>query len=173
MPPVGPVPDRVNPRQAVERAVLDLRRASARGEDPDLLRVLELGQRGPFIRTVIGPDPAASGRGLRGLRARDRDERGISTSYVRLLDEAVRGELGAPDRPVVESRGETLPEPFSDGELAVIRFLPTDLTYAEIAAHRYVSVNTVKTQLKSIYRKLDVTTRSGAAERSRRLGLTP
>jgi PAS domain-containing protein len=43
--------------------------------------------------------------------------------------------------------------------LALIRFLPTDCTYAEIAASRYVSVNTVKSQLKSIYRQLGVSSR--------------
>ena len=74
------------------------------------------------------------------------------------------------DAPAGEARSGMI-EPLSEGELAIIRFLPSDLTYAEIAIRRYVSVNTVKTQLKSVYRKLGVSTRAGAAERCRQLGL--
>lgn len=162
-----------NPRRDLEWAVLEFRAASARGERPSIAPVLELGQRGPFIRTVVGPDASAIADGLRLLRARDRDARGVSPAYVRQVDDAVRRELGAPQDPALDRQRATPDEPLSDGELAVVRFLPTDLTYAEIAALRHVSVNTVKTQLKSIYRKLGATTRSGAAERSRRRGLLP
>ncbi|WP_375399895.1 LuxR C-terminal-related transcriptional regulator [uncultured Amnibacterium sp.] len=170
-PDPAPKPD--DPRRELEWAVLQFRAAAARDERPSIVPVLERAQRGPFIRTVIGPDPMAISRGVRSLRAADRDANGISPAYLRQLDDAVRRELGMTNDSVPEHRRPTLDEPFSDGELAVVRFLPTDLTYAEIAAHRHVSVNTVKTQLKSIYRKLGVTTRSGAAERSRRLGLLP
>ncbi|MCK9893307.1 LuxR family transcriptional regulator [Frankia sp. AgB32] len=59
----------------------------------------------------------------------------------------------------------------SDRELAVLSYLPTMLTTAEIAAELYVSVNTVKTHLKSIYRKLDVPRRRDAVHRARELHL--
>lgn len=59
----------------------------------------------------------------------------------------------------------------SDRELAVLSYLPTMLTTAEIAAELYVSVNTVKTHLKSIYRKLDVARRRDAVHRARALHL--
>lgn len=42
---------------------------------------------------------------------------------------------------------------------------------AEIAAAMYISVNTVKTHLKSIYRKLAATHRGEAVRNARRLGL--
>jgi LuxR family maltose regulon positive regulatory protein len=57
-------------------------------------------------------------------------------------------------------------------ELTVLRLLSTHLSYAEIAARLYLSVNTVKTNLKSLYRKLDVASRSEAVERATRAGIT-
>ena len=38
----------------------------------------------------------------------------------------------------------------------MLRYLPTMMSNQEIAAELFVSVNTVKTHLKAIYRKLDV-----------------
>jgi LuxR family transcriptional regulator, maltose regulon positive regulatory protein len=57
------------------------------------------------------------------------------------------------------------------GELAVLRELPSLLSLGEIAEARAVSVNTVKTHLRSIYRKLGVEGRRGAVEVGRRRGL--
>jgi LuxR family transcriptional regulator, maltose regulon positive regulatory protein len=57
------------------------------------------------------------------------------------------------------------------GELAVLRELPSLLSLREIAAARAVSVNTVKTHLRSIYRKLGVEGRREAVEVGRRRGL--
>jgi LuxR family maltose regulon positive regulatory protein len=62
-------------------------------------------------------------------------------------------------------------EPLSERELAVLRFLPTMMSNTEIAAEMFVSVNTVKTHLKHIYRKLDVTDRRDAVRRGRDLRL--
>ena len=56
-------------------------------------------------------------------------------------------------------------------ELSLVELLPTHLSYAEIGARLFLSVNTVKSNLKSVYRKLDVTTRAEAVEASRLSGL--
>ena len=69
------------------------------------------------------------------------------------------------------ARGALLLEPLSDRELAVLRFLPTMMSNAEIAAEMFVSVNTVKTHLKHVYRKLDVADRRDAVRRGRELHL--
>jgi len=52
-----------------------------------------------------------------------------------------------------------------------LRLLVAGRTNPEIARELVVSVNTVKAQVKSIYRKLDVGSRMEAAEVARRLQL--
>jgi LuxR family transcriptional regulator, maltose regulon positive regulatory protein len=64
-----------------------------------------------------------------------------------------------------------LHESLSAREVAVLRFLPTMMSNGEIAAELFVSVNTVKTHLKAIYRKLDVPDRREAVRRARELEL--
>jgi LuxR family maltose regulon positive regulatory protein len=59
----------------------------------------------------------------------------------------------------------------SDRELAVLRLLRTDLTQREIGDQLYVSFNTVKSHIQSIFRKFDVSTRKDAIARARDLGL--
>lgn len=66
-----------------------------------------------------------------------------------------------------------LAQPLSDRELKILRFLPTMLSNAEIGAEIFVSLNTVKTHLRSIYRKLGVGNRADAVQRARTLGLLP
>ncbi len=81
--------------------------------------------------------------------------------------------LNVLDSPTAASRNDVAPllEPLSERELAVLRFLPTMMSNAEIASEMFVSVNTVKTHLKHVYRKLDVADRRDAVRRARRLRL--
>jgi LuxR family maltose regulon positive regulatory protein len=55
-----------------------------------------------------------------------------------------------------------LVEPLTPRERTVLELLPSHLSYAQIGDRLYLSVNTVKSNLKSIYRKLGVATRSDA-----------
>ena len=64
-----------------------------------------------------------------------------------------------------------LSEPLTDRETTILRYLPTLLTNPEVAEQMYISVNTVKAHLKSLYRKLDVPSRRQAVHRARELGL--
>lgn len=82
----------------------------------------------------------------------------------------------APRRARVTSAGapdgnRRLIEPLSERELAVLRYLPSRLSNREIGAELYVSLNTVKSHVKTIYRKLDVEGRDEAVRRARQLGL--
>jgi LuxR family maltose regulon positive regulatory protein len=63
------------------------------------------------------------------------------------------------------------PEALSPQELRVLRLLVAGLSNAEIARELVVSNNTVKTHVKSIYRKLGVTSRREAREVARELNL--
>jgi LuxR family maltose regulon positive regulatory protein len=59
----------------------------------------------------------------------------------------------------------------TNAELRVLRFLPSHLSFREIGARLHVSTNTVKTQALSVYRKLDVSSRSEAVARGQVVGL--
>jgi len=59
----------------------------------------------------------------------------------------------------------------SHREVEVLGYLPTMLTAGEIAAELYVSVNTVKAHVRSIYSKLGVTRRRAAVDLARRRGI--
>jgi LuxR family maltose regulon positive regulatory protein len=61
--------------------------------------------------------------------------------------------------------------PLTASELAVLRFLPSHMTNQEIAEALFLSINTVKTHLRSAYRKLGVANRRQAIARGRRLEL--
>jgi LuxR family maltose regulon positive regulatory protein len=61
--------------------------------------------------------------------------------------------------------------PLTSSELAVLRFLPSHMTNQEIAEALFLSINTVKTHLRSAYRKLGVSNRRHAIARGRRLDL--
>ena len=58
-------------------------------------------------------------------------------------------------------------------ELTLLTLLPSVRTNPELADDLFVSVNTVKSHLKSLYRKLDVNNRRQAVRRARDLGLIP
>jgi LuxR family maltose regulon positive regulatory protein len=62
-------------------------------------------------------------------------------------------------------------ERLSPSELRVLRYLPTNLSRPQIAGELSVSVNTVNTQLRSIYSKLQAGDRSSAVQRARELRL--
>jgi LuxR family maltose regulon positive regulatory protein len=63
------------------------------------------------------------------------------------------------------------PASLTTAELRVLGYLPTHLSFREIAEQTFVSANTVKTQANAVYRKLDVSSRSEAVTRARRLGV--
>jgi LuxR family maltose regulon positive regulatory protein len=68
----------------------------------------------------------------------------------------------------VADAGRTL---LTTAELRILGFLPTHLSFREIADRLYVSANTVKTQAHAVYRKLNAASRSEAVTRATQLGL--
>jgi ATP/maltotriose-dependent transcriptional regulator MalT len=70
------------------------------------------------------------------------------------------------------ARASTPPvEQLTTRELAVLRMLPLRMSNREMAAQMYISVNTLKTHVRAIYRKLDVPHRSAAVRRAKALEL--
>jgi LuxR family maltose regulon positive regulatory protein len=64
-----------------------------------------------------------------------------------------------------------LVEPLSEREMEVLRLLRSDLNGPEIAQQLIVSLNTLRTHTKSIYKKLGVNNRRSAIRRAQELGL--
>ena len=64
-----------------------------------------------------------------------------------------------------------LGEPLTDAELRVLRLLPTDLTYGDLAGVLFLSKNTVRTHAQRIRRKLGASSRTETVVRARELGL--
>jgi LuxR family maltose regulon positive regulatory protein len=56
-------------------------------------------------------------------------------------------------------------------ELRVLQFLPSHLSFREIAERGFVSTHTVKSQANAVYRKLGARCRSDAVARARGCGL--
>jgi LuxR family maltose regulon positive regulatory protein len=68
------------------------------------------------------------------------------------------------------SPGRGLAEPLTAAELRILKLLPTS-TYLQIAETLYISRNTVKVHLRSVYQKLGVASRAQAIERAIDLSL--
>jgi LuxR family maltose regulon positive regulatory protein len=114
--------------------------------------------------------PFARERGW--LRPTLRRDPGLVRRYGHLLEEDLQN-LGA--APVPLPRADEPPllliGPLSEREREVLERLAVMLSTAEIATEMYISVNTVKTHLKSIYRKLAANHRGEAVRRARKLNL--
>jgi LuxR family maltose regulon positive regulatory protein len=66
---------------------------------------------------------------------------------------------------------QPLIEPLTERELEVLRLLADGLSNQEIARQLVVALGTAKTHTASLYRKLDVVSRTQAVARARELGL--
>jgi LuxR family maltose regulon positive regulatory protein len=64
-----------------------------------------------------------------------------------------------------------LADPLTDREVEILAYLPTRFTNVELARRFFVSVNTIKTHMAHIYRKLGVSNRDTAIGRAQELGL--
>ncbi|AAT89876.1 hypothetical protein ATY41_04780 [Leifsonia xyli subsp. xyli] len=103
-------------------------------------------------------------------------------SFVRLVSDRL-GSFGAADgfaASIVEAAGAAGVRSEADGgpesrltarERDLLRELPLHQTVPQIAAKHSVSVNTVKTHLRSIYTKVGASGRAEAVQRARELGL--
>jgi LuxR family maltose regulon positive regulatory protein len=79
-----------------------------------------------------------------------------------------QAEPAAEPAPVISA---DLPDPLTQRELTILRFLGTSMSTTEIAGELCLSVNTVKTHLAAIYRKLPASRRRDAVLRARELEL--
>ncbi|MET8280719.1 LuxR C-terminal-related transcriptional regulator [Micromonospora sp. NPDC005174] len=92
------------------------------------------------------------------------------TAHFPLVSDLVRGVEESTPRPAVVPVG-LLDEPLTERELTILRYLQSILSNVEIASELSLSVNTVKTHVRNIYRKLGATRRREAVRRARELRL--
>jgi len=74
-------------------------------------------------------------------------------------------------RPAEQDDATPVSEPLTRRELVVLGHLSEDVTLEEIATTLFVTRNTVKSQVRSLYRKLGVSTRADAVAWARAAGL--
>ena len=166
---------RSSPHAEPRRGVHSRRRRRARGARGDRARERRRARprgRGARARARRSPSaPATAGRSSRAGGASRRCCAGRSATGT--AHRAIAGELllAFEDRDDERRTVAPLLEPLSERERAILRYLPTTLSNREIAAELFVTTNTVKTHLRSIYRKLDVARRREAVERARDLRL--
>ncbi|MEV7226969.1 LuxR C-terminal-related transcriptional regulator [Polymorphospora sp. NPDC051019] len=129
-----------------------------------LERVLALAEPEGFRRVFVRYGPP-----LRDLLAAHLDS---GTAYWPLVNELIDA-TGTAAGPVPGAPPPAPPsgEELTERELTVLRYLQSILSNVEIAAEMSLSVNTVKTHVRNIYRKLDATRRREAVRRARELRL--
>jgi LuxR family maltose regulon positive regulatory protein len=156
-----------------------------RSDDPEaadqiLLRASELARRG-----VASIEIAYSLLALAGVRQR----LGRHDDARRIYDEARKAVARCEDPGILDERltqakrrtrlapppqaGRTTGacEALSDAELSVLRLLRSELSQREIAGELHLSVNTIKTHTRNIYRKFGVAERAEAVSHARDLSL--
>jgi LuxR family transcriptional regulator, maltose regulon positive regulatory protein len=115
----------------------------------------------PAAPAAVLPAPPAPAAGLPGQRALAAGRPGQPALAA-----------GRPGQPAPATGPlEQLPEPLSQAEVRVLRFLQTSLSAPEIARELYVSVNTIRTHMRHLYDKLGAHRRLEALDRARALGL--
>lgn len=164
--PVAGWPEADNLRDAVERNVLGARCSAASGDSERALADLEL------ALTAAAPQ---------AIRRPFLDE---SATLAPLLSELVRLGTQVPEFAVdLLSRmsgaeplrtfyaHDAVVMPLTEREGLMLRYLASSLTNVDISRALYISLNTVKTHQRMIYRKLAVNDRRHAVARGRALGL--
>ena len=136
----------------VERALSALERALSLAEPEGYVRVF-LDEGEPMVRLL-----------------RQAASRGVAPGYAsRLLAATPAAQEAGIRKPV--SPPQPLVEPLSERELEVLRLLTSSLASTEIAEELIISVNTVRSHIRSIYGKLGVHSRYEAVARAKELNL--
>ena len=94
----------------------------------------------------------------------------LARAHQRLLGPSlISPGLGPASQATTAQVAPVIVEQLTEREREVLRYMSRMLTTAEIASELYISINTVKSHLKNIYRKLEATHRREAVRRARQL----
>lgn len=149
------------PRQRLDALLLTTRIAAER-DDPQLDdlagRVLDTAESMGAVFPIAEVGTAVLQAVVRTARSRPRSTVIDRLSTIRPMP-----------RPAEQARPEYRVEELSARELIVLQYMATSLSNQEIARELYLSVNTVKTHVKHVLRKLRATSRAEAVERAQAL----
>jgi LuxR family transcriptional regulator, maltose regulon positive regulatory protein len=153
----------LTPRLTLVRQILLAAAAIERG-DPKaaatMASAIATARSGGFFNTVVTTAPQVTNYLI---------EHSAHTQPDRFTSRLVRAAMEAhATRPDISR--QVLPDPLTPAELRILNLLPTS-TYLQMADTLYISRNTVKTHLRSVYQKLGVTSRAEALERAVELRL--
>ncbi len=155
----------LTPRRALVRDLLLAATAIERG-DPEaaniLSSVLHSARGEGFLNTVVTTAPQVTSYLIEHASGLHADP------FVDRVTAAARQVRAA--QPRAFAAGRVLAEPLTAAEQRILELLPGS-TYLQMADTLYISRNTVKTHLRSIYQKLGATSRSQAIERALELRL--
>jgi ATP/maltotriose-dependent transcriptional regulator MalT len=153
-------PGDLTPRQALVRQILLAAAAIGRGDPMTagiLGGLLESARHGGFLNTVVTTAPQVTSYLV---------EHSVQMRPDPFSEQMIAAALEVrATQPEAFQPGHVLAEPLTAAELRILKLLPTS-TYLQMAATLYISRNTVKTRLRSVYRKLGVTSRAEAIERA-------
>lgn len=135
------------------QAVLEVLQGAPQGAQLSLDKALLLGAPEGHVRPFLDAGPVVA----RLLAAR------TTPTSRGSFAESIRGSLAAAGAPVDQE--------LTEREVAVLRSLIHTTTLRTIAEREFISVNTVKTHVRNIYRKLGVSDREGAAAAATALGI--
>ncbi|MGE5288056.1 MAG: LuxR C-terminal-related transcriptional regulator, partial [Micromonosporaceae bacterium] len=149
-------PDDLTPRHALVRQIL-LAAAAISCDDPTVAGrlggVLESARHGGFLNTVVTTAPQVTSYLIEHSAQMRPDP-----FTQQLITAALQVRATEPD---AFGSSRIPAEPLTPAELRILKLLPTS-TYLQMAATLYISRNTVKSRLRSVYRKLGATSRSEA-----------
>jgi ATP/maltotriose-dependent transcriptional regulator MalT len=148
------------------RAFADVLRAELSRSRPEL--IAELHRRASAWFDAAGAHQEAAEHALAALRLADPARRPDD----RRGDQVVEDQTFSPAHVVPGNEPDLdFGQRLTDRERTILRLLRTRLSQREIADELFVSVNTVKTHSRAIYRKLGVSSRQAATDRARELEL--
>jgi LuxR family transcriptional regulator, maltose regulon positive regulatory protein len=155
----------LTPRRALTRQILLAAAAIERG-DPiaagTVGSALEAARHGGFLNAVVTTAPEVTSYLI---------EHSTQLRPDPFMEQLVGAALEVrAAQPHASRSRRMLIEPLTAAETGILKLLPTS-TYLQIAATLYISRNTVKTHLRSIYQKLGVNSRAEAIERAVELRL--
>ena len=150
----------LTPRQALVRQILLAAAAIERGDPAAaglLGGALHAARHQGFLNTVVSTAPQVTGYVV---------EHAAQLRPDPFTEQLVAAALEVrATQPGSAASSQALTEPLTAAEQRILTLLPTS-TYLQIADTLYISRNTVKTHLRSIYQKLGVASRSQALERA-------